>query len=120
MHLVWSAKNYFRHLIFEYKHLGCMFQSSVRHSTTHLPPCDLCDVLPGWGLTDTSISLIHLMKLFESVCSPKTLCRLCAHRAHILVVLSCKTPLQQQFYSIYQFDTTALGSMGFLASYPGR
>ena len=31
--------------------------------------------------------------------SPKTLCRLRAHRAHMHVVLSCKTPLQQQFYS---------------------
>ena len=33
--------------------------------------------------------------------SPKTLCRLCAHRAHIHVVLSRKIPLQQQFYSEY-------------------
>ena len=45
--------------------------------------------------------------------SPQTLCRLRVHRAHIHVVLSHKTPLQQQFYSEYQFDTTALESMGF-------
>ena len=31
----------------------------------------------------------------------KTLCRLRPHRAHIHVVLSRKTPLQQQFYSEY-------------------
>ena len=43
----------------------------------------------------------------------KTLCRLCPHRAPIHVVLSRKTPLQQQFY--YRFDTTALGSMGFIS-----
>ena len=54
-----------RHPIFEDKHLGCIFQSSFRHPITHLLPCDLCDVLPGWGLTDTSI--IHLMKLSKSV-----------------------------------------------------
>ena len=43
----------------------------------------------------------------------KTLCSVRPHRAHIHVVLSRKTPLQQQFY--YQFDTTALGSMGFIS-----
>ena len=48
------------------------------------------------------------------LCSPKTFCRLCAHRAHLHVVLSRKTPLSNSFtVSTYQFDTTALGSMGF-------
>ena len=50
----------------------------------------------------------------------KTLCGLHPHRAHIHVVLSHKTPLQQQFYSEYsyslnQFDTTELGSMRFIS-----
>ena len=35
------------------------------------------------------------------LCSPKTLCRLCVHRGDIHIVLSHKTPLQQQFYSEY-------------------
>ena len=35
------------------------------------------------------------------LCLPKTLCRHCAHKAHIHVVLSRKTPLKQQFYSEY-------------------
>ena len=41
--------------------------SSVSHPTTHLLPCDLCDVLPEWSLTGSSISYLLDEKLSESV-----------------------------------------------------